>query len=138
MAQLGINQRSPTQQTSTLPPELTLRQIEMTGHCHFGIKRTTFGPAVVKIITLFSVAVKRIREIMNGADINSNPHSHAGVPQPQRMPVPSPMPTPAFNQPLAIFDRQPLPPGVSIIELLFTDTSIFYTVDQLKATKIYY
>ena len=50
---------------------------------------------------------------MAGADMNSNPHSQPGIPQPQRMPVPSPMATPAFNQPLAIFDRQPLPPGVS-------------------------
>lgn len=65
------------------------------------------------VVIPFSVAVKRIREIMAGADMNSNPHSQPGIPQPQRMPVPSPMATPAFNQPLAIFDRQPLPPGVS-------------------------
>ena len=55
----------------------------------------------------FPVAVKRIREIMVGADINVQAPS-----QPQRMPVTSPAATPAFNQPLPIFDRQPLPPGV--------------------------
>ena len=53
------------------------------------------------------MAVKRIREIMAGADMNVHPPT-----QPQGMPVSSPVPTPSFNQPLAIFDRQPLPPGV--------------------------
>ena len=57
-------------------------------------------------------------EIMNGApvvDINSSQSSLPGMPQPPRMPVPTPMPTPALNQTLAIFDRQPLPPGVSTV-----------------------
>ena len=58
----------------------------------------------------FLVAVKRIREIMAGADVNLHPPT-----QPQGMPVSSPVPTPSFNQPLAIFDRQPLPPGVCAI-----------------------
>ena len=58
----------------------------------------------------FLVAVKRIREIMAGADMNLHPPT-----QPQGMPVSSPVPTPSFNQPLAIFDRQPLPPGVCAI-----------------------
>ena len=55
---------------------------------------------------------------MNGApvvDINSSQSSQPGMPQPPRMPVPAPMPTPALNQTLAIFDRQPLPPGVSTV-----------------------
>ena len=56
------------------------------------------------------MAVKRIREIMAGADVNLHPPT-----QPQGMPVSSPVPTPSFNQPLAIFDRQPLPPGVCTI-----------------------
>ena len=60
------------------------------------------------------VAVKRIREIMAGVDGNSNlQQAQPVITQPQRMPVPSPMSTPSFNQPSAIFDRQPLPPGVS-------------------------
>lgn len=60
----------------------------------------------------FLVAVKRIREIMAGAgEVNVHPPT-----QPQRMPVSAPMATPSFNQPLAIFDRQPLPPGVSGIK----------------------
>ena len=67
------------------------------------------------IFILLSVAVKRIREIMAGADVNSSPPVNPSITQPQRMPVPSPVATPAFNQPLAIFDRQPLPPGVSIL-----------------------
>ena len=57
-------------------------------------------------------------EIMNGApvvDINSSQSSQPGMPQPPRMPVPAPMPTPVLNQTLAIFDRQPLPPGVSTV-----------------------
>lgn len=65
----------------------------------------------------FLVAVKRIREIMAGADVNVHPPS-----QPQRMPVSSPMPTPSVSQPLAIFDRQPLPPGVSAIKKLMIET----------------
>ena len=55
---------------------------------------------------------------MNGApvvDINSSQSSQPGMPQPPRMPVPAPMPTPVLNQTLAIFDRQPLPPGVSTV-----------------------
>jgi len=62
------------------------------------------------------LAVKRIREIMAGAEMSSNPHSQPRIPQPQRMPVPTPMATPAFNQPLAIFDRQPLPPGMHYVQ----------------------
>ncbi|KAJ7365986.1 hypothetical protein OS493_002728 [Desmophyllum pertusum] len=58
------------------------------------------------------LALKRIREIMSGADVN-NFHPPT---QPQRMPVPSPMATPAFNQPLPIFDRQPLPPGMHYVQ----------------------
>jgi len=48
---------------------------------------------------------------MAGADVNAHPPT-----QPQGMPVSSPLPTPSFNQPLAIFDRQPLPPGVCAIK----------------------
>ena len=70
------------------------------------------------IFILLSVAVKRIREIMAGADVKSSSHLNPNVIQPQRMPVPTPMPTPAFNQPLAIFDRQSLPPGVSTVYLI--------------------
>ena len=58
-------------------------------------------------LSSFIVAVKKIREIIAGADVSVNPPT-----QPQGMPVSSPVPTPSFNQPLAIFDRQPLPPGV--------------------------
>ncbi|XP_020618158.1 UPF0469 protein KIAA0907-like [Orbicella faveolata] len=57
------------------------------------------------------LAVKRIREIMAGADVNAHPPT-----QPQGMPVSSPLPTPSFNQPLAIFDRQPLPPGMHYVQ----------------------
>lgn len=59
------------------------------------------------MLNISLVAVKRIREIMAGADINVLPPS-----QPQKMPVTSPAATPAFNQPSPMFDRQPLPPGV--------------------------
>ena len=54
---------------------------------------------------------------MSGADVNVHPSS-----QPQRMPVSSPMPTPSVSQPLAIFDRQPLPPGVSAIKKKMIET----------------
>lgn len=47
---------------------------------------------------------------MAGADVNVHPPT-----QPQGIPVSSPVPTPSFNQPLAIFDRQPLPPGVRAV-----------------------
>ncbi|XP_068738373.1 KH homology domain-containing protein 4-like [Montipora capricornis] len=63
------------------------------------------------------LAVKRIREIMAGVDGNSNlQHAQPVITQPQRMPVPSPMSTPSFNQPSAIFDRQPLPPGMHYVQ----------------------
>ena len=48
---------------------------------------------------------------MAGADVNLHPPT-----QPQGIPVSSPVPTPSFNQPLAIFDRQPLPPGVCAVK----------------------
>ncbi|XP_027038931.1 KH homology domain-containing protein 4-like [Pocillopora damicornis] len=57
------------------------------------------------------LAVKRIREIMAGADVNVLPPS-----QPQKMPVTSPAATPAFNQPSPMFDRQPLPPGMHYVQ----------------------
>lgn len=62
------------------------------------------------------MAVKRIKEIMAGVDGNSNPtQTNPSTSQPQKMASPSPVATPAFNQPSAVFDRQPLPPGVSWI-----------------------
>ncbi|XP_078372406.1 uncharacterized protein LOC144656045 isoform X2 [Oculina patagonica] len=57
------------------------------------------------------LAVKRIKEIMAGADVNAYPPN-----QPPRMPVSSPMATPSFNQPLAIFDRQTLPVGMHYVQ----------------------
>ncbi|XP_022784895.1 UPF0469 protein KIAA0907-like isoform X2 [Stylophora pistillata] len=57
------------------------------------------------------LAVKRIREIIAGADVNVPPPS-----QPQKMPVTSPASTPACNQPLPMFDRQPLPPGMHYVQ----------------------
>ena len=64
------------------------------------------------------MAVKRIKEIMAGVDGNSNPtQTNPGTSQLQKMSSPSPVATPAFNQPSAVFDRQPLPPGVSWLTL---------------------
>ena len=63
---------------------------------------------------------------MNGApvvDINSSQSSQPGMPQPPRMPVPAPMPTPALNQTLGIFDRQPLPPGVSTVYIILWEAT---------------
>lgn len=82
------------------------------------IKIVTVGCSLYTLIVQcciwFSVAVKKIKEIMAGVEGNSNPtHTTPGTSQPQRMSSPSPMATPAFNQPLVVFDRQPLPPGVS-------------------------
>lgn len=55
---------------------------------------------------------------MAGVDGNSNPtQTNPSTSQPQKMASPSPVATPAFNQPSAVFDRQPLPPGVSWIIL---------------------
>ncbi|XP_015757658.1 PREDICTED: UPF0469 protein KIAA0907 homolog [Acropora digitifera] len=63
------------------------------------------------------LAVKRIKEIMAGVDGNSNPtQTNPSTSQPQKMASPSPVATPAFNQPSAVFDRQPLPPGMHYVQ----------------------